>query len=340
MKAIAQTQLGGPHLLRQIEVPIPTVSEPRDLLVKIKAVAVNPVDFKKGKGSGKLDNPLILGWDASGIVEDIGKEVKFYKKGDEVMFAGSIKRPGCNAEYCLVDERITGRKPKNISFEEAAAIPLTGLTAWEGMMESMHIPLPHSEEEEQKNKKKSILVIAGAGGVGSIAIQIAKKILKLQVVATASRPETVSFCKEMGADLIVNHKEDLAEEFKKIGLSGVDYILNSISPDESFEKAIKVLNPFGYFCTIVDGNKPLPVSQMMVKRQTYVFELMFTRPIFGIELERQRDILNSLADLVEKKVIVPRVTKHYPNMSFLSEAHKTQESGTVIGKTVLSAVFE
>jgi len=335
MKCMGQTQAGDTSVLLLLEVEIPTPG-PTDLLVKVKAVAVNPVDFKVRKGATNIEKVKILGWDASGIVEKIGSDVKFYKPGDEVYFAGNVRKQGCNAEYCIIDERITGRKPRSLSFEEAAAIPLTGLTAWEAFVEQMNIPIPTIIET---NKHKSVLITAGAGGVGSIAIQIAKKVLKLTVIATSSRPETTEFCKKMGADYVIDHTKDLHEQLLKLGMSGVDYILECSSIDQNFETHCKLINPLGKICSIVESSKLLPLGNLMSKRVTFVFELMFTRPIFNVEMEKQRETLNILAALIDQKILEPRVVTKFDSMSQLAEAHQLQESGKSIGKIVLTAKF-
>eukprot|EP00027_Filamoeba_sp_ATCC50430_P004592 CAMPEP_0168556466 /NCGR_PEP_ID=MMETSP0413-20121227/8894_1 /TAXON_ID=136452 /ORGANISM="Filamoeba nolandi, Strain NC-AS-23-1" /LENGTH=337 /DNA_ID=CAMNT_0008587407 /DNA_START=58 /DNA_END=1071 /DNA_ORIENTATION=- len=337
MKAIAQTEGGASSVLKLIEVPKP-VPGPRDVLVKNRAVATNPVDYKVRRGftPSETQQHRIVGWDASGVVEAVGSEVQHYKVGDEVYYAGSILRAGSNAEYTVVDERIVGRKPNNLSWEHAAAIPLTGLTAWEALTEQMKITEPATNAT---NEHKVLLISGGAGGVGSIAIQLAKKIFKLKVIATASRPETVDFCKKMGADHTVDYKGDVEAQIKAFGFQGVDYILECFSLDTYFDTWLKVLNPFGVICSIVEAKGPLPVGNLMRRRGTLTWELMFTRPIFGIELEKQRHVLNHLADLCESKVIDPRVTVHYDSMHKLKEAHDLQESGKSIGKIAVTVSF-
>lgn len=198
-----------------------------DLLVKIDAVSVNPVDYKIRQGSAKnkvLETPKIIGWDAVGTVEAIGEAVTLFKIGDKVYYAGDITRQGSNAEYQIVDERIVGKKPITLSNEAAAVMPLTGLTAWEILFDRMRI-------SPEKDKGKSILIIGGAGGVGSIAIQIAKKIIGLKVIATASRPESVEWCRHQGADVVVNHK-DLIENVRKAGFQQVDFIVDFVNVNQ------------------------------------------------------------------------------------------------------------
>jgi len=344
MKAYGVTAYGPIENLKLLEVPKPQPG-PRDLLVKVKAIATNPVDTKKrsnyGSNAGKLDGDyLILGWDASGEVEAVGSEVSYYKPGDHVYFAGSVKRPGCNAEYTLIDERITGRKPKTLTWEEAAAIPLTGLTSWEGMNYQMNIPVPKSKIEELANSKKSILIVGGAGGVGSIAIQIAKRVLHLNTIATASREESGQFCKKLGADHIVDHSKDFTEELKRIGFTGVDYILNTnVLTQELLDAFAKIINPLGRICCIVSTSTPMNLGGLFVKSVSFSWELMFTRAMFNVDLEYERHILDNLSELADQGIIVPRATVKFDSLASLGEAHKLQESGKTMGKIVLSANF-
>jgi len=233
------------------------------------------------------------------------------------------------------------KKPKTLSFEEAAAIPLTGLTAWEGMIEQLGIPIPESDYQKQRNAKKSILFVAGAGGVGSIGIQIAKKVLGIgKVIATASRPESIEYCKKRGADLTIDHNKNLQEELKHHGINGVDYIFNSSSIEDKYEQLSAILNPLGKIVNIVGTSTPLNVGNLMGKRGTFTWEMMFTRSMFGVDLEFQGEILNNISELLDKKILHTTLTHVYEDMSHIQEAHKLQESGTIIGKHVLKAVFK
>jgi NADPH2:quinone reductase len=216
MKAVSFRQhlpIDQPESLIDVEVEKPTQG-PRDLLVRVRAISVNPVDTKvrKGGGPGKPEGELkILGWDAAGVVEEVGAEVSLFKPGDEVYYAGSIERPGSYAEFQAVDERIVGRKPASLSFADAAALPLTTITAWEMLFERLAI---------SEYALGSILIIAGAGGVGSIAIQLARKLTALRIIATASRPETVQWCRTMGADDVIDHRHPMAAQVKKLARKG------------------------------------------------------------------------------------------------------------------------
>jgi len=271
--------------------------------------------------------------DGAGVVEEVGSEVKLFKVGDEVFFAGVINRNGTNAEYTAVDERIVGRKPKNFSWEQAAAVPLTGLTAWEGLECQLGIK-PNAD-----NSQKTILVIAGAGGVGSIVIPLAKKVFNLKVVATASRPETVEYSKKLGADVVVNHKEDILEQLKQNGISGVDYIFNTANNDENFDQIVPSLNTFGRIVAITGANKPINTAPLFGKCGSISYELMFTRGLTGVDIEKQHEILNNLADLVEKGIIPDRATTILSLPKDIVAAHNQQAKGDNIGKIVLTTNF-
>lgn len=334
MKAIGQTIFGGPEVLHSVEVPAPQPG-PRDLLVRVHATATNPVDTKVRRGgpagSPVPNPPRILGWDASGVVEAVGGEVQRFRVGDEVYFAGSITRPGSYAELVLVDERISARKPASLSHVDAAAIPLTALTAWEAMVENMGIP----EVDHSSAAPKDLLIVGGAGGVGSIAIQIASKVLGLRVVATASRPETRDWCTRLGADAIIDHGKPFAPQLAALGLDGVDYVFNTAVPEDNFAQVCEVLRPFGHVCGIVGPSAPLDVAPLFRKRGALSFELMFTRPIFGIGLERQGQILARVAELLDQGVLVTTRTTTMP-LAEVQAAHRLLDSGRSIGKTVLT----
>lgn len=345
MKAIAQTQYGDVSVLQEVDVPKPVASG-RDIVVKVSAVSVNPVDFKKrsnfGNVTAALDNaPLIVGYDASGVVDSVGPDAQLFNAGDEVWFSGSLIRNGTNGEFALVDERIVGRKPGSIDHGAAAALPLTVLTAWEGMFEGAHIPLralPLTSADEPTGAEKVMLVIGGAGGAGSIAIQLARSVaaVPLRVIATASREETKKFCLDQGAHAVINHRGDLKAELEALGVSGVDYVFNTASTEEYWPRLLPVLNPLATVININGTAGPLDMGPGMVKRINFVWELMFTRPIFGVELERQNAILNAAADLVDAGVIRTTETlRRKFSLDELRAAHLAQEAGTMIGKQVL-----
>jgi len=313
---------------------------PRDLLIKIKSIALNPVDAKKragGKANISPSNPLILGYDATGIVEETGPEVQFFKKGDEVYYAGDITRNGSNAQYQIVDERIVGLKPKNLNFNEAAALPLVTLTAWECLIESIKIPKDHTA-----NKEKTILIISGAGGVGSIAIQIAKVVLGLKVIATASRPETVDYCKSLGADFVIDYKGLLKNNLEAIGFKGVDYVFNcSEMTLEYFNQMPGIVNPCGSVGWITGLREPLMINlvEFFVRRISLHPEFMFCRSMYQREMEKQKLILDEMREFVEKNLIKTnmKVVKKF-SLENLREGHIGVESGKNVGKYVLEEV--
>jgi len=304
-----------------------------DLLVKIQANSVNPVDFKIRETAAKdtlLETPKIIGWDAVGVVEAVGEQVSKFKVGDEVYYAGDLTRNGTNAEYQLVDERIVGFKPKNLTIAEAAAIPLTGLTAWESLFDRIKI-------NPDTDKGKTVLILAGAGGVGSIAIQIAKQIAGLTVIATASRPESVKWCEEMGADYVVNHK-NLKEELEKIGHSRVDYVLDFVDINAYWETIVEIIKPQGHIVSITGSSEPLNLALLKSKSVTFSWELMYTRSMYNTtDIERQHEILNKISELLDAGTLKSTLTTTLEGFTVanLKKAHEMQESGKTIGKTVI-----
>jgi NADPH2:quinone reductase len=310
--------------------PIPTGF---DLLVKISAISVNPVDFKIRENAAKdttLDTPKIIGWDAAGTVEAVGDKTSRFKIGDQVYYAGDLTRSGSNAEYQLIDERIVGIKPKNLTMAEAAAIPLTGLTAWESLFDRIKV-------NPETDKGKTVLILAGAGGVGSIAIQIAKKVGGLTVIATASRPESKNWCKELGADFVVNH-HNLKAELEKIGHSEVDYILDFVDINGYWETIAEIIKPQGHIVSITGSNDPLKLNLLKIKSVSFSWELMYTRSMFTTDdIERQHQILNEIADLLDAGTLKSTLTTALEGFTVdnLKKAHQLQESGKTIGKTVI-----
>jgi NADPH2:quinone reductase len=327
-----------PESLIDVEVPKP---EPRgrDLLVRVRAVSVNPVDTKIRAPKDKVETePRILGWDAAGVVEAVGGEASLFSAGDEVYYAGSITRQGCDAEYHLVDERIAGRKPRNLSFEQAAAMPLTTLTAWEALFDRMAV-VPRREERPAQ----TLLVIAGAGGVGSIAIQIAKRVAGLRVIATASRGETEAWCRELGADEVVNHHEPLKEELRRIGAGEVDFILCAASTEKHLQNMVDAVKPQGRVCLIVGvkGAQPVNINVFQSKSVAICWEYMFTRAMYETpDMEIQHGILEKTARLLEDGTLRHTMKEHYGPLSAesLRRAHATLESGRMIGKLVLGGI--
>ncbi|MEM1172551.1 MAG: zinc-binding alcohol dehydrogenase family protein [Cyanobacteria bacterium P01_H01_bin.35] len=335
MKAVGLTQylpIENENSLLDVEIPKPT-AKGKDLLVQVKAISVNPVDTKVRAPKEKIESqPRILGWDAAGIVIEIGEEVTEFQPGDEVYYAGDITRPGSNSEFHLVDARIVARKPQNLDFAHAAAFPLTGITAWEALFERLNI------EQKGADAGKSILIINGAGGVGSIAIQLAK-LAKLNVIATASRPETIAWCQKLGADEVVNHRNNLAEEIEKVGYQNVDYILCLNDSDGHWQAMSKAIKPQGTICSIVENEKPLDMDILKSKSAGFVWEFMFTRSMYQTEdMAEQGNLLNELSKLIEDGVIITTCNEVVKpiNAKNLRDVHQRLEKGRTIGKIVLA----
>ena len=304
-----------------------------DLLVKIAAISVNPVDFKIRQTAAQdtvLETPKIIGWDAVGTVEAVGDKVSKFKVGDEVYYAGDLTRSGSNAEYQLIDERIVGPKPRNLSVAEAAAIPLTALTAWESLFDRINL-------SPGANTGKSVLILAGAGGVGSIAIQLAKQVAGLTVIATASRPESQAWCKKMGADYVVNH-HDLMAELERIGHTEVDFILDFVDIGAYWEIAAEIIKPQGHIVSITGSSKPLDINILKIKSVSFSWEFMYTRSMYTTEdIEQQFEILSKVAELLEAGTLKTTLTTTLQGFTVenLKQAHQMQESGKTIGKTVI-----
>ncbi|WP_339902071.1 zinc-binding alcohol dehydrogenase family protein [uncultured Cyclobacterium sp.] len=304
-----------------------------DILVEVAAVAVNPVDFKVRQNAAKdivLDSPKILGYDGLGTVVEVGDKVSHFEVGDEVYYAGDISRSGSNAMYQLMDERIVGKKPKTLSAAEAVALPLTGLTAWEAIFDRMKV-------DPKADNGKSILILAGAGGVGSIAIQIAKQIAGLTVIATASRDETERWCKSMGADHVVNHHE-LKTSLKQVGFKEVDYVLDCVDINGYWETLVDIVKPQGHIVTITGSEKPLNLMLLKEKSVTFSWEYMFTRSLYTTsDILKQQQILNELAGLIDQGLLKTTLNTIFNGFSVdnFKKAHRLQESGKSIGKTVI-----
>ena len=313
-----------PESLLDLEVETP-VATGHDLLVAVKAISVNPVDTKRRAPKELVEKtPKILGWDASGIVEAVGPEVTLFKPGDPVYYAGSVIRQGANCEFHLVDERIVGRKPASLPFAEAAAMPLTTLTAWELMFDRMGI------SKSGAHAGKTVLILGGAGGVGSIAIQLAKKLARLKVVASASRPESIAWCKGLGADETVDHTKPIEGEY--------DFVLCFSSSDLYWPAFPRLVKPQGKIGMIVRTTKPVDLAILHDKSITVCLEGMFTRSTFQTpDMEAQHALLDEIAGLIEAGLLKTTLTRNLGNIhaANLKLAHKMLEEGHVIGKLVL-----
>jgi zinc-binding alcohol dehydrogenase family protein len=335
MKAVALTQylpISDPHSLMDVELPRP-IAQGRDLLVKIQAVSVNPVDAKIRSPKPKVESsPKILGWDAAGIVENVGPEVRLFKPGEEVYFAGSVTRPGSNAEFQLVDERLVGRKPANLSFAEAAAMPLTLLTAWEALFERIGI------DRMADNRGQSLLIIGGAGGVGSIAIQLAK-LAGLTVIVTASRPETRAWAEKMGADQVIDHRQPLPGQLAALSHKEVDYIANFSNTDSYWAVMAELIRPQGRIVCIVENAHPVELGLLKSKSASFSWTFMFTRSMFQTpDMGEQGGILDDAAKLFEAGRLQTTLTETLSpiNAANMRDAHAQIESGKTIGKLVIA----
>ncbi len=314
----------------EIDKPKP---KPRDVLVEIKSISINPIDTKlRAPKDGVEEKAKILGFDASGIVVEIGEEVELFKKGDEVFYAGDITRSGSNAQFQIVDERIVGFKPKSLSFEQAAALPLTTITAYESLFDRLKINFKGT------NKGKRLLIIGAAGGVGSIAIQLAK-LAGLHVIASASRQETIDWVKNLGADEVVNHREKMQAQIKALGHEHVDYIAIFNDTDGHWEDVSEMIKPQGHIVGIVANQQPLDMALIRTKSVSFSWEFMFTRSMFETDdMIKQHELLNEIASLIDAgKLTTTLETILKPfNAEIMRKAHALIESGKTKGKIVIS----
>lgn len=320
--------------LVDIELPKP-MPEGRDILVEVKAISVNPVDYKVRRSTPPAEGAewKVVGWDAAGVVADIGPDVTNFKPGDEVWYAGSITRPGANAEFHLVDERIVGRKPSKLGWADAAALPLTSLTAWEALFDRLDVKKP------VPGAAPAILIIGGAGGVGSIAIQIARQFTDLTVIATASRPETQEFVKSLGAHHIVDHSKPLAGQIAVLGIGALAFVFSTTQTSQHVDDIAELIAPQGRFC-LIDDPSGFDIMKFKRKAVSIHHELMFTRAIFGTpDMDEQAKILNEVSAAVNDGRIRTTATQNLGaiNAENLKKAHTQLESGSTIGKVVLEA---
>lgn len=332
MKAVGYYQnlaITESNALVDLELPMPEV-DGRDLLVEVKAISVNPVDTKVRKGMAPEDGAArVLGWDASGVVKAVGNQVTQFKVGDRVWYAGSLTRPGSNSEYQLVDERIVGHMPTSLSFAEAAALPLTSLTAWELLFDRLEV--------ERADKAASLLVIGASGGVGSVLVQLAKQLTPLTIIATASRPESSAWLQSIGAHHVINHHQDMQAQLQALGITGVDYVVSLNKTDQHFAQIVEIIQPQGKFA-LIDDPELFDFRKLKRKSVSLHWELMFTRALFNTpDLVRQQEILNQVAEYVDQGRIQTTLNQHlgHINPENLKQAHAMLESQQVIGKIVL-----
>jgi zinc-binding alcohol dehydrogenase family protein len=332
MKAIGYKQPGpidAADALIEFEADTPEL-RPRDLLIEVQGISVNPVDTKVRGGRPPIGDIGIMGYDAAGVVTQVGSEVSLFAVGDEVFYAGDITRPGTNAQLHAVDERIVGKKPTSMDFAEAAGMPLTSITAWELLFDSLGIT-------EGTGQGESILILGGAGGVGSILIQLAKKLTGLKVVATASRPETTEWVKKMGADHVINHHESLIDQLNAIDIQPL-YVAALTGTDGHFPAIVELIKPRGHVA-FIDDPKTLDIKVGKPKALNFSWEFMFTRSMFQMDdIEVQHQLLNRVSEMLDSGELISTVNNNLGPISVetLKAAHAEQESGRVIGKNVLS----
>jgi len=333
MKAVAY-QKAGPitslEALVDIELDTP-VAQGHDLLVRVQAISVNPVDTKIRNNVNPENNQWkTLGWDAVGVVEAIGGQVSQFKVGDEVWYAGALNRQGSNSELQLVDERIVGHKPKTLEATEAAALPLTAITAWEMLFDRLQVPKVAPENT-------TILVIGGAGGVGSITIQLLKQLTNLTIITTASRTETKEWVKQLGADYVLDHRQPLTGQIKQLGLNAPLYVFSTTQTDQHLSDIVELIAPQGHF-GLIDDPEQLDIKPFKSKSVSVHWEFMFTRSMFQTEdMEKQSELLNEVSKLVDEGKIKTTVSQVLSpiNAENLKRVHQQIESGTTKGKIVL-----
>lgn len=332
MKAFAITQAAqaGSNVdkINEITLPMP-VAAGHDLLVEVKAVSVNPVDTKVRAGF-KAQEPRVLGWDAVGVVVATGEAVTLFKPGDEVWYAGSLTRPGSNAEYQLVDERIVALKPETIDNASAAALPLTTITAWEMLFDRLGI-------QENGNKGDVLLIVGAAGGVGSILTQLARKLTDITVIGTASRPASQKWVADLGAHHVIDHSKPLTEELTRIGVKNVTHVASLNSTEQHYPQLIEVLAPQGKLA-LIDDPETLDARPLKVKSISLHWEFMFTRSMFETtDIIEQHRLLSRVAKLIDQGVIQTTLGEHFGTISAanLRRAHEVLETQRAVGKIVL-----
>lgn len=331
MKAVGFHTPGDADQLHDLTLPTPEPG-PRDVLVSVAAVSVNPIDTKLRQRVSSQPAPVILGFDACGIVSDVGSEVQRVKKGDRVWYAGAVNRPGSNAQYQCVDERLVAAMPQSLGLQEGAALPLTTLTAWEALETHMGL-----RAGDANNAKLSVLIIGGAGGVGSIAIQLAARYFGVTVIATAGNSRSERWCRAMGAHHVVDYREPLGPQLEALGLPQVDAVLLNQQPDAYWPSVCELIAPFGTVCALVDAAAPLDMNLLKAKSARLSWEFMFTRSLFNVDMEKQGEILAHTAALVDDGTLQTTVSEGMGTICAdnLIRAHRAIETGATLGKLVL-----
>lgn len=325
--------------LQDIELPQPVVSD-HDLLVKVKAIAVNPVDCKIRQRVAPTDDSYkVIGWDAVGEVVAKGNDVTLFNVGDTVFYAGELNRPGCNAEYQLVDEKLVGVKPQNLSDADAAALPLTSVTAWELLFKHLAIQpkTPNTSQTSTKESNEIILIVGAAGGVGSILIQLAKTLTNAVVIATASRASSQDWIKSLGADYVVDHSQPILPQINALNIGQVTHIASLNSTDTYIDTYVELLAPFGKI-SLIDDPEPFDIKKLKAKSLSLHWTFMYTRSMFKTDdMNEQGNILNRVSELTEQGLIKTTIGKNLGviNAENLRSAHQEIEAGSSIGKIVL-----
>ena len=334
MKAVGyyhSLPIQDPQALQDIELPEP-VAGPRDLLVEVKAISVNLVDTKVRQNTQPdAGTAKVLGWDVAGVVKAVGSDVSLFKVGDKVFYAGSIARPGANSERHVVDERIVGHMPNSLSFADAAALPLTAITAWELLFERLGIA------QGKTDLRQRLLIVGAAGGVGSILTQLARQLTGLKVIGSASRPETQAWVRELGADVIVDHRQPLSEALKQAGIDAVTHVASLTQTDQHLAQLVEALAPQGKLA-LIDDPKTLDITLLKRKSLSLHWEFMYTRSLFETpDMIEQHHLLNRVAELIDAGTLRTTVGEHFGtiNASNLRRAHALLESGKSKGKIVL-----
>jgi len=335
MKAVAYSKslpIDHDAALIDVEMPAPQATG-RDLLVEVRAISVNPVDTKIRRNVAPPEGQnKVIGWDAAGVVKAVGPDVTLFKPGDEVWYAGDLTRAGTNSELHLVDERIVGYKPKNLDFAQAAALPLTTITAWELLFDRLEV-----SRDAGATRGKSLLVIGAAGGVGSILVQLARQLTGMTIIGTASRPETVDWIKELGAHHVIDHSKPLNEEFARLGLPPATYVAALNQTDRHWTAITELVAPQGKIA-LIDDIDAIDVRLLKRKSVSLHWELMFTRSMFETpDMHKQHQLLNDVARLVETGAVKTTLTERFGtiNAANLKRAHALIESNRAKGKIVL-----
>lgn len=333
MKAIAYQQslpVTDPRSLEDVQLAVPEIGA-HDLLVRVAAVSVNPVDAKVRMNRAPQGKPEVLGWDAVGVVEALGAAVSDFKAGDRVFYAGAINRPGSNSELHAVDARIVGHAPKTLDDAHAAALPLTAITAWEMLFDRLGVAQGGGEGQ-------SLLITGAAGGVGSILIQLARQLTRLTVIATASRPESAAWVRDLGAQHVIDHSKPFLPQLQALGLPEVNLVASLIHTSAHFDDIVSVMAPQGKLA-LIDDLESLPVSKLKLKCISLHWEMMFTRSLHQTsDMALQGELLNRVAELVDARRLRSTLGKQMGsiNAANLRAAHALIESGAAVGKVVLA----